>query len=250
MGSSNSIDKSEDTNYDLEWLNKNSKTGDLILYQENTWLGRKIEYFTKSKYSHCGIIIRNDNKLISDKFKIYDDAVYFFNSTGLLNISDLLTNRTKVFGVQLNRMTDVIAVQFKEDPTLNYFYRPCNYNRDDTFYNNLCATVDLTIGKVYDVHPSDWISAMIFERLTAAGKTADNAEKIIKKYDPFVEFTATKRFYCSAFVAYILYNLSLISIDTKWTVITPNEFAQDSNNSEAIVWTSPNIYGQQIKLQL
>ena len=48
-----------------EELEKTLDTGDLILFQDNWWLGNMISYFTNSDYSHCGVIVKDPDLLVS-----------------------------------------------------------------------------------------------------------------------------------------------------------------------------------------
>ena len=60
-----------------EELEKKLNTGDLILFQQNWWLGNLISYFTNSEYSHCGVIIK-DPDFGPEPLK----GIYLLESTG------------------------------------------------------------------------------------------------------------------------------------------------------------------------
>ena len=71
-------------------------TGDLILFQDNnrnTWLdylSYLIQYFTDSKYSHVGMVVKDP--LIKGKTM---EGLYFLESTGLDNMIDVVVFATK-----------------------------------------------------------------------------------------------------------------------------------------------------------
>jgi len=239
--------------YDYEWLKTNSKTGDLLLYKEFSVLGKLIEFFTHSNYSHCGIIIRNDNEKIQKAFNLEDNEVYFFNSTGLLKIKDYFSGKSHILAVQVNKFTDVLAFQKQVDPKLIYYYRPLTCTRDDAFYDNLINVSIKTRDLPYDVNPIDWINSMFYQDLTQDGETAPQATATISIVEKIMRLTPSFRkketYFCSALVAYAYYKLNLISNTTQWTVITPKEFAEDNKNKNAIVFTEGNSLGSQIIMQ-
>ncbi len=77
------------------YLCKHAETGDLLLFKETWWFSRLIQYFTNSKYSHCGIIIKDPS--FTD---IPLQGLYLLESTGFLKTKDAEDNVSK-FGVQL-----------------------------------------------------------------------------------------------------------------------------------------------------
>ena len=76
-------------------LCSHAETGDILLFKENWWFSRLIQYFTNSKYSHCGIIIKNPNFT-----PIPLRGLYLLESTGFIHTKDAEDHEHK-FGVQL-----------------------------------------------------------------------------------------------------------------------------------------------------
>ena len=105
----------------------NFDTGDIILFSDKSFIpSLLISYFTNSKYTHIGMILK-DPTYIKEDLK----GLYIFESTGLSSINDAEDNKNK-FGVQIRKFEDVYN---------NYngaiYWRKLNVNRNELFYFNL-----------------------------------------------------------------------------------------------------------------
>jgi hypothetical protein len=195
------------------------ETGDIILFSDKTFIpSRLIEYFTGSKYSHIGIVLKDPIYINSSFTNIelykhdesckYEKGLYILESTGMSNITDVEDNKFK-FGVQIRKLEDVCK---SYDGAI--FWRKLNVPRDNNFYAKISEIHKLIHAKPYDINPIDWISTLFNINL---GTTH-----------------LTNRFFCSALVAYIYTKLGFMSDNTCWSIIRPKDFGTEhSFNSRA-----------------
>jgi len=178
-------------------LYKHADTGDIILLKEKWWFSRLIEYFTSSKYSHCGIIIKNPNFTA-----IPLEGLYLLESTGFLKTKDAEDNENK-FGVQLTPLQDVF------DRGAKVYWRKLFCERDDNFYDTLKIVHSVVHNKPYDDKPLDWIKA--------------------KFHLKFGNLQNKKRFFCSALCAFVYTTLGFLPAHTNWTTIAPCQFGTEEH---------------------
>ena len=132
-------------------LLKNCQTGDILLYNGSTWLGKAIEYFTGSNYSHVAIILR-DPTYIDPKLK----GLYVLES-GEENVPDSLTGK-KILGVQITPLENTLDY-FKKSWSAHLYHRQLDCNRDNNFEEKLKELVNKTEGEPYDLCIFDWFRA-------------------------------------------------------------------------------------------
>jgi hypothetical protein len=208
---------------ELNPFGKGFETGDIILFSDKTFIpSRLIEYFTDSKYSHIGVVLKDpiyinpsfmDIKSYKhDESCKYEKGLYILESTGLSSITDIEDSKCK-FGVQIRKLEDVCK---------NYdgaiFWRKLNTTRDNDFYTKISEIHKIVHGKPYDINPIDWISTLFDVNL---GTTR-----------------LTNRFFCSALVAYIYTKLGFISDNTHWSIIRPKDFGTESQTNNRIQFTN------------
>ena len=182
-------------------LLKNCQTGDILLYNGTTWLGKVIEYFTGSNYSHVAIILR-DPIYIDPKLK----GLYVLES-GEENIPDSLTGK-KILGVQITPLANTLDY-FKNSWTASLYHRQLDCNRDNKFEEKLKELVNKTEGEPYDLCIFDWFRA---------------------KFDIEIgNVQITKRFWCSALIAYLYVELGFLDKDLPWSMIEPRQFSYYEN---------------------
>jgi hypothetical protein len=178
-------------------------TGDLLLYSSNHWYSRLIEFFGWSKYSHVSMIIK-DPIWIDSSLK----GLYIFESGGeSISVDDVIENKN-IYGVQLIKLEDALK-EYKNDKNGYIYYIKNNFERSDTFYDNLKNIIIQNDGKPYDLNIKDWIGARF-------NLSIINRESI--------------RFFCSALIGYTLTNLNFLSKDTDWTIISPKEYSFYENS--------------------
>ncbi len=177
-------------------------TGDIILFaSKHTWYDYVLRFFSKSKYTHVGIIIKNP--------KGFDEGIHIIES-GIEPFPDELTNKLR-FGVQMHKLQDVINVSYDCD----IYYRKLQISNnisqhhilDNTIWNNI---LDNIREKPYDTNITDWFLAEL---------RVLNIPNITRQQD--------KSFWCSALVSYIYIKLGLLNKNIPWSIICPNEWSDN-----------------------
>ena len=175
------------------------RSGDILLFEEFPagnifWklLDGAVKFFTGSKFSHSAIALR-DPTWLDPNLK----GLFVWESTGLTGLPDVVDNRPK-FGVQIQKFDEYTT---KYHGTCNVFVRRANkeWTNDvllKTIYNDTHDTP-------YDCWPMDWIEAGL---------------KVGPK-------KTTTRFWCSAFVCYVLNRLDLVPQSLDWSMQTPQDLA-------------------------
>ncbi len=178
------------------------ETGDIILFSGNYFLSHIIEYFTKSIYSHVGVILKNPN-LGDATFK----GIYLLES-GFENTPDPENNRIKK-GVQI--------INF-EEKFKNYkgriYVRKLHCTRDKKFYEKIIQIHSAVHNIPYDLHPVDWIKA--YYKLDIGNTQKENT------------------YWCSALVSFVYVELGFLDKHIPWTLISPKELSSSSNKLKFI----------------
>lgn len=174
-------------------------TGDILLFEERPsnffWriLDGGIKFFTHSKFSHSAIALR-DPTWIDPSLK----GLYVWESTGLTGRKDAVDHVEK-FGVQIQPF-DEYTSQFEGQCTIYVRYAKDVGNAWEK-EELLREIYDDTHDKPYDLWPIDWIEAAI-----KAGPKR-----------------TTDRFWCSAFVTYVLSRLHLAPAKIDWSMQSPKD---------------------------
>jgi hypothetical protein len=175
-------------------------TGDILLFAErpSQWLWKlldgTIKFFTGSKFSHSAIALR-DPVWLDPSLK----GLYVWESTGLTHRKDAVDHVEK-FGVQVQAF-DEYTTQFDGECTI-YVRRA--EDREVWREEDLLKEIyDDTHDKPYDVLPIDWIEAA-----ASIGPPR-----------------TTARFWCSAFVTYVLMRLNIASPKIDWSMQSPQDLA-------------------------
>lgn len=178
----------------------NLKTGDILLFDYEgggilSIFTGLISYFTNSKYSHVGVVLK-DPDFIHPSLKGY----YIWESSWE-GKPDPQDNKIKL-GVQITPFHQICNTYKKEGGHI--FIRRLNCNKDIITKEKLEEIHSVVYGKPYDLVPKDWINAI---------------------YRKDTEPQKTDRFWCSALVGYIYTKLGLLKPDTDWSVLTPSDFS-------------------------
>ena len=173
------------------------QTGDILLYNSNTLVGRTIEWLSYSKFSHISIILR-DPTYINPELK----GLYVIES-GSEGIKDVISGK-KVIGVQVIPLEYVLSEY--QNANFGYlYYRKLDCERSDDFESKMKEVVMNTDGKFYDINPLDWIKA---------------------KFDIEIgDEQKENTFWCSALASYIYVKLGFLDKTLPWTIIAPRRFS-------------------------
>lgn len=176
---------------------KNCNTGDILLFSTKHWYSKLIEFFTQSKFSHIGIILK-DPIYIKPTLK----GLYLFESGAESKPSP--EDGKKKYGVQITKLEDILD-SYSSSYLGNLYYRKLDCDRNKDFYDKIKKIHDKTYNKPYDIDIIDWIKAEFDIKL-------GNEQK-------------TNTYWCSALTAFTYVNLGFLKEDLPWTIIKPSEFS-------------------------
>lgn len=171
------------------------ETGDILLFQgTKSLLDKTIEFFTGSKWSHIGIVLK-DPSFLPIPLKGY----YLWESC-YERFNDSETKKIK-FGVEI---VDLNKVLNESKNNQNIYYRKVKFNyTKEQLDEKLYKIYNKVKNKPYDILPCDWINAYL--------QKDKNPQK-------------TNRFFCSALVGYIFTKLNCLDEDTDWSIMRPCDF--------------------------
>ena len=178
------------------------ETGDIVLFSGNYFLSHIVEYFTKSIYSHVGVVLKNPN-LGDAKFK----GIYLLES-GFENTPDPENHRIKK-GVQIINLEDKIK-NYKG----SIYVRKLHCTRDKKFYEKIIEIHSTVHNIPYDLNPIDWIKA--YYQLDIGNTQKENT------------------YWCSALVSFVYVELGFLDKNIPWTLISPKELSSSSNELKFI----------------
>jgi hypothetical protein len=193
-------------------------TGDLVLFDTRFFYSKWIEYFTKSRYSHVGIILRKPTWLDE---KLTDD-LYLLESGGE-NFVDAETGKFR-FGVQIAPFSKICDKYFNEGYGTIYVRKMLTLDLDrESFYTNIKNAYLNVYDKPYDINPSDWLNAYL-----DLDKDIESDSSLTDKYQK------TCSFWCSALVSFMFVKTGLLDKQIPWTIISPSDFCYKFNRLKFI----------------
>jgi hypothetical protein len=188
-------------------------TGDLILVDGNSILDTLIEKLGHSKFSHCGIILK-DPVYIDQSL----EGLYFFESN-TWEQPDAATGKVK-FGIQLHKLENILNEYFQQKYKV-YIRKLNGINITQDIKEKIKQIYEITKSIPYDLNPIHWLHAK-------ESVDSINIEEY-KKNNPLSkdELQSLKGMWCSAFNAYFYVKLGILSENTPWTLIAPKDFETD-----------------------
>ena len=179
-------------------------TGDILLFEPDNsqdkgfmkifdWV---IQTATKSTYTHVSFVLK-DPTFIHPTLK----GLYMWES-GYEGKPDPQDGEIKL-GVQITPIHQCL-----ESYKGNVYVRKMSQGRDRITPEILQQIHDVVYDKPYDTFPKDWIEALF--------RKDSNPQK-------------TDRFWCRAFVSYILVRLNMLESDLDWSIIRPSDLSSESN---------------------
>jgi hypothetical protein len=201
----NATYKSIYTTYKVDDLD----TGDIIVFNGyDSIISYIVECVTWSKYSHCGIVLKNPRNIGID----VPDGIYMIES-GYDTPPDITTGKKK-FGVEIVDLKKCL-----EDYTGNVYCIKLEFERTAQILRDLGNSYNLVKKDIYDVNPLDLIKTILNINVGNNNRTTS--------------------FICSALVAYILYSCSIIYY-VNWDLIEPKDFACLTNDNNLIRFNKKN----------
>jgi hypothetical protein len=177
------------------------KTGDVILFSDTTnWASRIIEYFTGSKWSHVGIVLR-DPIYIDPKLT----GLYLWES-GPEDMNDAEDNVQK-WGVQIVDLRAKIkeyngTISGRKITNINKL--PLDTKERDA---KIQVIFNTTYDKPYDYNPLDMIFCLLKLQ--------------------YMNSRSLNSVFCSAFASYIYTELGYLDKSTNWSMIEPCHFSSE-----------------------
>ena len=171
-----------------------------------------IECCTKSHFSHAAMVIR-DPQFTDPPMK----GLYVFESS-FEAFRDAEDHKYK-FGVELEEYDKVIA---SAKPHEKIYWRKLRCVRDNKFYETLKEVHTEVHDKPYDFYPIDFINALIHR------EGGDDAQ-------------TTKRFFCSALVAYVYTQWDFLPYTTEWSRVTPKMLGSENNDPYRLVFKNCRV---------
>jgi len=175
------------------------KNLDIILFKGNyPWytparlFENVIKYFTGSEYTHVGIVLK-DPTWIDPSLKGY----YLWNS-GTYNGGNAEDNNLVTLGVQLNPLYEYVS-EYKGEA----YVRRLDMKKKELDLHELYAIHKEIHSAQYNTKIIDWICSYF------------NIDRHPYK---------THRFWCSAFVSYVLYRMGFFKDLLNWDIIRPSFF--------------------------
>lgn len=186
------------------------ETGDILLacHHSTGWFEYFLDiirYSTHSPYVHIGLVLK-DPEFIDTKLK----GVFIWES-GFEGTPDPQDGQEKL-GVQITPIHTFIG-NYKGGQII------VRRLKDNSVFSvsKLREIHKCVYDKPYDINPRDWLYAL---------------------FRKDIERQKTDRFWCSAFVGYVLTQLGILDKSTDWSVMYPCDFALDG---EKLEYTSDNI---------
>lgn len=172
-------------------------TGDILLFSDKTFIpSLMVEYFSGSKYSHAGMVLK-DPIYIGPELK----GLYILESTAFSEIHDSENDKFK-FGVQIRPLIDVC-----KDYDGAIFWRKLNIERNEQFYKTIEDAHKTIHDKPYDYNILDWLGGLLNVHLG--------------------DIQRTTQFFCSALVTYVYYRLGCVDENTPWSIIRPKDLGTE-----------------------
>jgi len=210
-----SVDDSQTSLLDasnLEKLYDQMNTGDIILFgSEKYYISRLIEWYSGSKWSHIGIVLKDPtyiNPLLT--------GLYLFES----GAEDMVDSADKIYkyGVQ------IVPLQEKIKRYKGYAYwRKLDANIDNLSYKMLSIYISVH-NRPYDLSFYDLLST----KMNVVFKNKKYKNAIMNWFRP--NHRKLDEFFCSALVGYIYTELELIDKNTQWTECRPAYFSEENPN--------------------
>jgi hypothetical protein len=186
-------------------------TGDLLLFHSNTIIGNCIQCFTKSKYSHIGMVLK-DPIFIDEKL-----TGYYLWQSGYESFPDVETKEI-FYGVQISPLEKVL----KEYSLKNVYLRKLTISKPLDI--NLLIEIHQQVHHhKYDLDMIDWLEAEKYhldeENDILPINTKSQSKKLLKQ---------KKEFWCSSLIGYIYAKMEWLDLTTKWSLLSPEDWSSSN----------------------
>lgn len=199
----------------------NLQTGDLLLFSgSNIWFSKLIRWWTKSKYSHIGIVLR-DPTYISPELK----GLYMLES-GMEDFNDSEDHVRKI-GVQITSLEELL----EEEETKPYYkfivHRKLHTKMDKQELEQKMKDIHKVIhDRPYDIN--------IYDFLMASGNVKYVEKPVEESRWGILNWLKSDHrrndtYFCSALAGFVYTEMGWLPSTTKWTECTPEFFSSEEN---------------------
>lgn len=197
------------------------KTGDLLLFGDSPfWFSDLIRYFSKSKYSHIGIILR-DPTYIDPKLT----GLYLWES-GSENFVDSEDDKKK-FGVQITNLHELLSKKENNSSIGFLDYRSLYTDKTKEYIEQKIKEIHQKVHNIpYDTDLNDFLEASSDVNIIEP-KTDVKPRTWLSWMIP--NHRKTNTFFCSALVGYVYTQLGLLPKETEWSQCSPQFFSSEEN---------------------
>jgi len=191
-------------------------TGDLLLFHSKTFVGKCIQCFTKSKYSHIGMVLK-DPVYLNEKL-----TGYYLWQSGYESFPDA-ENKEVFYGVQISPLEKVL----KEYSLSNVYCRQLILSKPLDI--NLLMEVHQQVHHhKYDLNIIDWLNAEKYHLEEENDLLPKNSKKQSLK-----ELKEKKEFWCSSLIGYIYAKMGWLDLTTKWSLLSPEDWSAGGTQSSS-----------------
>lgn len=186
----------------------NLKTGDILLFSGGwswnpiNWLDKFVEFWTRSPYSHCGMILKDPTWIDPSMTGIY---LWESNYEGCPDPQD---GKVKI-GVEITPIDVVLKIRNQ-----SIFVRQIFGTENKLTIPVLEKIHKIVYEKPYDFNPIDWLAAYLRKDFIKANYS---------------------RYFCSALLGCIYTEAGLLDKDTNWTLLRPSDF-DEIEHSKHLKW--------------
>jgi hypothetical protein len=200
------------------------QTGDILLFSgAEFWFSKLIRYWTKSQFTHVGLVLRNPTYISPEL-----TGLYMWES-GIESFPDS-ENHVKKLGVQITSIDELL----ESEPDVKFIvHRTLNTTLSSKEIAEKITLIHQTVhNKPYDTNIYDFLMA---------SADVKYIEKKIKLSSWFLvnwlrpSHKRNDTYFCSAFVGFVYTQLGLLPPETKWTECTPEFFSSDNITKMPIV---------------
>jgi hypothetical protein len=182
-------------------------TGDILLMgNQSYWFSKLIEFYTGSKWSHVGIILK-DPVWIDQSM-----TGFYLWQSGTENFVDAEDHKN-LFGVRIDKLENILDTY---DGYIGWRHLKLK-NQIPDLEDKLKNIHSIVHDKKYDIHMLDFIKAREYIKETTCMFLSS-----------IFNYRRTDVFFCSALVGFIYQHLGLLPEDTEWSRCEPKTFSSEN----------------------
>lgn len=204
------------------------ETGDIILFHGTSKVSCCIEFWTCSKYSHIGMILKDPIYIDSKLTGLY---LWQSGREGFPEAEDNMN----IYGVQISSLKKVLKECSLKNVYVRKLFSKLPLNRDPLMINKLKLIHQEIHHHDYDLNPLDWLLAGEYQ-LDTWINLPENEKKYLLHQQPK---GIPSSVWCSALIGFIYYNLGLIK-NPNWKLLSPQDWSY--KNNKLLMFNNCSLY--------